>query len=142
MWASGGNVTAIALGAAAYTVGTFSLAVLWHIVLFEETYHSLDYFEGEPSFALGLLAILVQGIILSALFPRVMLRGDSLLRGRKFSLLAGAFFWTSHVLAFVAKQSVETSMTFIAMETVYLALQFALFGVLIGVIHREPQAAA
>ena len=34
------------LGAAAYTVCTFSLAVVWHVVLFKERYESFGYFEG------------------------------------------------------------------------------------------------
>ena len=56
------------------------------------------------------------------------------------SLLIGIFFWTSHVLAFIAKQSVGQVELFIAMETFYLVLQFGLFGVLIGVIHSSDSA--
>ena len=134
------NIKNIILGTVAYTVGTFFLAVVWHVGLFEEEYHSFGYFEGEPNFAIGLLTIFIQGVILSALFPRVRLQGNSLYRGLKFSLLVGTFFWTSHVLAFVAKQSVENVSMFTAMETIYLVLQFGLFGILIGAIYREKPA--
>ena len=48
-----------------------------------------------------------QGILLSALFPMLKPTGSSLHRGIKFALIVGAFFWTSHVLAFVAKQEVQ-----------------------------------
>ena len=133
------NVRNIALGTVAYTIGTFSLAVFWHIVLFEERYLSFGYFEGEPSFVIGFVTILLQGVILSALFPMVKLAGTGILRGLKFALIIGVFFWTSHVLAFVAKQSIEGTMLFIAMETLYLGMQFGLFGLLIGFIYRgEP----
>ena len=129
-----------ALGTVAYTLGTFLLAVVWHILLFEACYQSFGYFRGEPHFIIGFVTILIQGVILSVLFPIVKLSGTSIKRGIKFSFLVGAFFWTSHVLAFVAKQSIQDAELFIAMETIYLALQFGLFGLLIGVIYRSESA--
>ena len=131
------NVKKLTLGTAAYTVCTFSLAVSWHVLLFEESYESFGYFEGEPDFLLGLLAIVLQGFLLSVLFPMLKIGGTSFRRGIKFALVTGAFFWTSHVLAFVAKQKVPEVSAFIWMETAYLLLQFGLFGLIIGVIHRE-----
>ena len=129
------------LGAVAYTVCTFSLAVAWHVLLFKERYESFGYFEGEPDFLLGLLTIVLQGLLLSTLFPMLKPTGSSLHRGLIFSLVVGAFFWTSHVLAFVAKQQVPGVSAFIWMETVYLLCQFGLFGVIIGAIHRERKSA-
>ena len=135
------NPKKIVLGTTAYTIGTFTLAVVWHVLLFGDRYRSFGYFEGEPSFVIGFVTILLQGVILSALFPMVKLSGTSILRGIKFSFLVGAFFWTSHVLAFIAKQPVQNVELFVAMETVYLALQFGLFGLLIGAIYRDDRAA-
>ena len=131
------NSKKIIIGTITYTLGTFSLAVAWHVLLFEARYQAFGYFEGEPSFVLGFLTILIQGVILSILFPMVRLTGTSISRGLKFALLIGAFFWTSHVLAFVAKQPVQGVFQFIGMETVYLTLQFGLFGFLIGIIYRD-----
>lgn len=125
------------LATLAYTIGTFTLAVLWHVVLLEETYTGLGYFEGEPDFLLGLLAIVIQGAVLSALFPRVRLAGSSLTRGMKFAGIIGVFFWTSHVLAFLAKQQTDGAVLFLAMESFYLVLQFGLFGWFLGLIFRD-----
>ena len=125
------------LGAAAYTICTFSLAVGWHVLVFKERYESFGYFEGEPNFLVGLATIVLQGILLSMLFPMLRAEGSSYQRGLKFALIAGAFFWTSHVLAFVAKQKVPEVSAFIWMETVYLLLQFGLFGLILGAIHRQ-----
>lgn len=127
----------ITIGTITYTISTFSIAVGWHVLLFEDRYQSFGYFEGEPSFALGFLTILIQGVILSILFPMINLTGISVLRGLKFATLTAMFFWTSHVLAFIAKQPVQDVLRFVAMETVYLALQFGLFGILIGIIYRD-----
>ena len=134
------NVKNISIGTITYTAATFSLAVGWHVLLFEEMYLAFGYFEGEPNFALGFLTIVVQGVILSILFPMVRLAGTSVFRGLKFATIVGMFFWTSHVLAFVAKQPVPDVLQFVAMETLYLAFQFGIFGVVIGLIYREERS--
>ena len=130
------NLSRIALGTLAYTIVTFPIAVIWHVVLFKANYTAFGYFTGEPSFLLGFLTIIIQGTILSALFPLVKLSGSPIVRGLKFSAIVGAFFWTSHVLAFVAKQAMQDAPLFVAMETGYLAVQFGVFGVLIGLAYK------
>ena len=116
------NTKLTILGTLAYTLTTFPLAVFWHVGLFETQYKVFGYFESEPNFVLGLITILVQGGVLSFLYPYVSFSGMGIVRGLKFSLLIGLFFWTSHVLAFVAKQSVDNSLLFIVMESFYLLL--------------------
>ena len=125
------------LAALAYTVGTFFWAVLWHVLLLEEVYTTFGYFEGEPSFVLGFVTILIQGLVLSLLYPLVQLSGNPLLRGLKYALFVGIFFWTSHVLAFIAKQQVAQATLFLLLETGYLVVQFGLFGLLVGLIYAK-----
>ncbi len=131
------NIRAVSLGTLAYTLVTFPLAVVWHVVLFAEQYRAFGYFEGEPSFVLGLLTILIQGFILSFLYCRFNLAGQGIAKGLKYALLMGTFFWTSHVLAFVAKQVVASSLWFVLMESFYLFIQFGIYGILIGIIHSK-----
>lgn len=76
----------------------------------------------------------------AAMYPRFQSSGAAVLRGLKFAAVIGAFFWTSHVLAFIAKQSPPSVYLFTAMETVYLAIQFGTFGVLIALIHTTVNA--
>ena len=135
------DVGKLIAGTAGYTICTFVLAVVWHVVLFEESYRSFGYFEGEPSFLIGLVTIVLQGMLLSVLFPMMRGPSNSFHRGLGFASLAGAFFWTAHVLAFIAKQEVPGVWTFVGMETVYLVLQFGVFGTLLGVVHRERSPA-
>ena len=82
------NIKRIALGAAAYTLVTFPLAILWHVVFFKDLYEAFGYFQGAPSFLLGFLTILIQGVILSGLYPLVALAGSAPRRGLKFAALA------------------------------------------------------
>ena len=135
------NAGKLILGTAAYTICTFSLAVGWHVLLFRERYESFGYFEGEPDFLVGLLSIVLQGFLLSTLFQMLKTGGSSFRRGIQFVFITGAFFWTSHVLAFVARQQVAATSAFIGMETLYLVLQFGLFGLCLGFIHREGNSA-
>ena len=125
------------LGTLAYTLVTFPLAAIWHVALFEDMYEGFGYFIGEPNFVLGFLTIIIQGFTLSLLFPLFNLSGTSLSKGIKYSLLVGVFFWSSHVLAFVAKQAIDNSAGFIVIESFYLLLQFAIYGFLIGLIHKK-----
>ena len=129
------NLNAILLGTLAYTAVTFPWAVVWHVVLFENLYLGFGYFGGEPHFLLGFLSILVQGALLSLLYPLVSLAGTGARRGLKFAGLVGLFFWTSHVLAFVAKQVPPQAGLFVLMESGYLAVQFGVFGLLISRIY-------
>lgn len=131
------NSKPVIFGTLAYTFVTFPLAVIWHILLFEEKYKGFGYFQGEPSFLLGFVTILIQGAFLSFLYPFVKFSGNGLIRGLKYSLLIGVFFWTSHVLAFVAKQTIQNPAGFVAMESFYLFLQFGIYGVLIGFIYNK-----
>ena len=134
------NVKKVVLGTIAYTIGTFALAVTWHILLFEDRYRAFGYIEDEPDFVIGFVTILVQGALLSVLFPMFRIAGTGIARGLKFVALIGAFFWTSHVLAFIAKQAIRDVPLFLVMETIYLVLQFGLFGVLLGLIYRGDSA--
>jgi hypothetical protein len=124
-------------GTLAYTLITFPLAVVWHILLFEEKYKAFGYFQGDPSILLGFVTILIQGVVLSVLYPYVNFSGNGAVRGLKYSLLIGVFFWSSHVLAFVAKQLIQNAVGFVAMESFYLLLQFGIYGVLIGNIYNK-----
>jgi len=134
------DIKRIALGAVAYTLVTFPLAILWHVVFFKDLYEAFGYFQGTPRFLLGFLTILIQGAILSGLYPLVALAGSAPRRGLKFAALVGSFFWTSHVLAFIAKQAVAQAPLFGAIETGYLVLQFGIFGLLISQVYKSRSA--
>ncbi len=125
----------IILGTISYTAVTFPLAVIWHIVFFKPLYESFDYFGGEPSFVLGFISIFVQGAILSIGYAFTNFSGTAIVRGLKYALLMGSFFWTSHVIAFAAKNPMSQSVLFFALETLYLSFQFGFYGLLIGKIY-------
>ena len=86
--------------------------------------------------------MIIQGAVLAAIYPMFRLGRAGFARAFLFSGLLGLFFWTSHVLALVAKQDVPEAGAFIMMETVYLGLQFGIFALALGLIFRDqPQGA-
>ncbi len=129
----------IILATLGYTIGTFALAVIWHILLFETQYISFKYFEVEPNFALGLVTILIQGAILSAFYSYLTFKNR--LPPFTYVLVLGGFFWTSHVLAFIAKQEINNAGLFILMESVYLFFQFGLYGFVLKWIYAKKDNA-
>lgn len=126
----------IFFAAAAYIVIVFPLALGWHLGLFKQKYESFGYFAGKPNIPAGLAAIVIQGVALALIFPLFHTGSAGLMRALQFAGLMGLFFWTSHVLALVAKQDVPNASGFIAMETGYLVLQFGLFALALGLIYR------
>ena len=72
-------------------------------------------------------------------FPLIEIAGSPLRKSMIFVLLAGSFFWTSHVWAFMAKQSVTNALLFAVMETGYLVVQFGLYGILLGFIYSNKK---
>lgn len=128
----------ILLGTLGYLLITFPLAYAWHLILFEQMYGELGYFgREEPIVAFGFGAILLQGILLSIIYP-FLCRNRSFLSGTlTFTLVMGGYHWTTHVLAAAAKQSIEPLSTWFALETIYLAIQFLLGGLLLACVYRS-----
>ncbi len=126
----------ILLSTFAYCLVTFPYAVVWHMVLFKSLYRKWEYFGGNPKPLLGLLSMVVQGVVLSAGLSLLPHDQSSLSAIMIYMLLCGIFLWSSHVLAAMAKHAESRSVSFLALETVYLFFQFLFFGLCIyGIVH-------
>ena len=125
----------VLLGILAYVIVTFPLAVLWHMKIFREKYMRWQYFGGDVKPILGLASMIVQGVVLSYGYSILNVNHSALLSGVCYALLMGLFLWSVHVLATMGKSSKVRHFEFFAMETVYLAIQFGLYGVIISYIY-------
>ena len=124
----------ILLGTLAYIVITFPLAALWHMKIFRTKYMAWQYFGEDVKIILGLASMLVQGVVLSYGYSVLNVDHSSLLFGICYSLVMGLFLWSVHVLATMGKSSKVRHFEFFAMETIYLAIQFLIYGVAISYI--------
>ena len=124
----------ILLGALAYIIVTFPLAVLWHMKIFRTKYLAWQYFGEDVKPILGLSAMLVQGVVLSYGYSVLNVAHASIISGICYSLIMGLFLWSVHVLAAMGKSSKVRHFEFFTMETIYLAIQFVVYGVVISYI--------
>ncbi len=124
----------ILLGILAYIVVTFPLAVLWHMKIFRTKYMAWKYFGEDVKPILGLCSMLVQGVVLSYGYSVLAVDHASILAGISYALVMGLFLWSAHVLAAMGKSSAIRHFEFFTMETIYLAIQFAVYGMLISFI--------
>ena len=127
------------LGLAAYVIPTFPIAFIWHLVLFEQKYHALQIYRGEPVIAFGLGSMIIQGAIFSWLFPRVFAPGSGffLKDGLLYGLGAGLLSWSFTTLAVAAKNVMVSVPDYVLLETAFTILQFAIVGPLIALAYRK-----
>ena len=93
-----------------------------------------QYFGEDVKPILGLSSMLVQGVVLSYGYSVLNVVHTSLLSGICYSLVMGLFLWSVHVLATMGKSSKVRHFEFFAMETIYLAIQFLIYGIAISYI--------
>ena len=122
----------VLLGMLAYVAVTFPLAVVWHMKIFREKYVRWQYFGEDVQPAFRLAAMVVQGVVLSYGYSVLHADHASLRTGITYALLMGLFLWSAHVLATMGKSSKVRHFEFFAMETIYLTVQFAVYGVLLS----------
>lgn len=121
-----------------YVVCTFLIAAPWHLVLFKPLYDELAIFtRKEPLIPLGLASMLMQGLVLSYLYPLFAQEKHSIKTGATFGVLMGILLASSAVFAEAGKQNVTSLSTWLLLESVYYLLQFAVVGAVIGVIYQR-----
>lgn len=124
--------TQIILGALSYIIPTFALAYFWHLKWFKELYEKWDYAGGDPNIPLGFLTIVIQGIVLSALYAWAPIEHTLLAAAVLFIGTLAILHWSVHVVAAMAKGPKMRNWHFFGLETFYLVLQFGIFATLIS----------
>mgnify|MGYP001239972102 CR=1 FL=1 len=141
---AGRSIKRVFLGTLGYIVIYFPLAVLWHNILFPEFYDSPGYFSGGyPNFLFGFFSIFLQGLVLTVTYGQFISSDATIKTGLKYSYTAGIFLWTCHVVpSYAAKHPLSSNITYFSLETLYLAIQFTLFGCVLSFINRSRSDAS
>ncbi len=129
------------LAVLAFVAATFITQAVSHFVINTEHYATVTYLRKEPIFALGVLAMLIQGGIFSYLYGRIVGSGHTIKGAVKFAWLVGGFLVSYIALAESAKYSVPAVIPWIAVEAVAGFVQFTFYGVLLGLVYRERATA-
>jgi hypothetical protein len=126
------------LGFAAYVVPSFPIAYVWHLVLFAPIYHDLAIYRDDVIIPFGLLSMFIQGAAFSWLYPRVFVdRGPALSNGLRYGLGMALLSWSFTTLAVGAKHVMTSVPTYLALETAFTLVQFAVTGPLIALAHKR-----
>jgi hypothetical protein len=123
-------------GIVAYVVSTFAVQATSHFAINRGHYAAVPFLRTEPVFALGLLAMIIQGALLTYFYSRHAGTAGGWKRGWAFGVTAGAFFVSYSVLAEPAKYTVPSIPSWMLVEGVAGFVQFSLFGVALGWLCR------
>lgn len=128
------------LAVLAFIVATFATQAVSHFVVNADHYASVAYLRKDPIFALGVLAMFIEGSILAYLYTQTAGSVRSIAGAVKFAWLTGAFLVSYIALAEAAKYSVPALVPWIAVETEAGIVQFTIYGVLLGLVYRDRES--
>jgi hypothetical protein len=122
-----------------YILLTLFLGYSWHMIWFKQLYESFGvYNRKEPIIALGLVSIVIQGVILSYLYPKFHSGYSYLLSSLKFMGLMGLFFASGTVIALAAKANINDIPGWIGINFAFHFVQFGLVALVFAfVFSRE-----
>jgi len=131
---------AILLTVLAYIVATFGVQGTSHFAVNKTHYAQVTYMRAEPIVAMGITAMVIQGVIFALLFPAFNRAGNPIRNGVLFALAIGVFLASYIALAEAGKYAVPSIPSWIVVESGTALVQFGVFGVLLGLIHRPRSA--
>ena len=124
----------------AFVVATFGTQAPSHFLVFADHYAAVTYIRKETLFQFGVLAMLIEGVVLSVLYTRLAGGKSPMKSALGFSWLMGAFLVSYTACAEAAKYRVPSVVSWIGVELAVGLVQFTVFGLLLGLIYRERAA--
>lgn len=129
------------LGFAAYLVPSFPIAYVWHLILFAPNYHELAMYRDEVIVPFGFASMLIQGAAFSWVYPQLFTdRSKVLKNGLAYGVGIAALSWSFTTLAVAAKHVMTSVPTYLALETAFTVVQFAVVGPLIALAYRRERS--
>ena len=120
----------------AYVLATFATQAVSHFSVNAAHYAAVTYVRTQPVFVLGILAMLIQGSIMTYLYAPLPGAGSSIGHAVFFAWLVGGILVSYEALAEAGKYSVPAVGSWVAVEVGAGFVQFTLYGALLGWVHR------
>lgn len=121
----------------ALVVATFGTQAPSHFLVFADHYAAVTYIRKETLFQFGVLAMLIEGVVLSVLYARLIGGRSTMKSALGFSWLMGAFLVAYTAFGEAAKYLVPSVANWIAVELGVGSAQWTIFGLLLGLIYRK-----
>lgn len=119
-------MTRLGLAVLAYLVPTFALGFVWHLVLFEQYYQSLQIYRSDIIIPFGFLSILIQGGIFGWIYARAFASSSVSPANRAISygLLGAVLSWSFTTLTVAAKNIMVSVPGYLLIETGFTLVQW------------------
>lgn len=127
----------IGLTVLAYVVTTFAVQGASHFAMNAGHYAAIPIMRTDPVITMGLVSMLIQGVLFAWLFPAFQRGPVAVWDGVKFSWALGGFLASYIVLGEAGKYAIPSIASWIAVEGSVAFVQYTVFGVLLGLIHRR-----
>ncbi len=127
----------LALTVLAFVVATFGTQAPSHFLVFADHYAALTYIRKETLFQFGVLAMLIEGVVLSVLYTRFSGGQSTMKSALGFSWLMGAFLVSYTAFGEAAKYMVPSVASWIAVELGVGLVQYTVFGLLLGLVYHK-----
>ena len=122
----------------AYVVTTFAVQGTSHFLVNKDHYAAISIMRAEPVIAMGIASMVIQGVIFALLFPTFNRGTNAVRNGLVFSWAIGGFLASYIVGAEAGKYAIPSIPSWFVVETAVAAVQYSVFGALLGLIHRSP----
>lgn len=116
---------------------TFGVQGVSHFLLNKDHFAEIGFLRESPIMPLGFAVMVIEGLILSLALTRLAPTAPSLRDAMMVSLAFGLFLGSYIALTEPAKYAVPSILDWIKVEATASAIQFGVFGVLLGLIHRK-----
>ena len=126
----------MALTVVAYVLTTFAVQGTSHFAINADHFAAIPIMRAEPLVPLGITSMLIQGLIFAWLYPVYANGASTLRKSIVFSWLIGGFLASYIVLGEAGKYAIPSLSSWIAVEASAALVQYTLFGVWLGLIHR------
>jgi len=128
---------AFVLTVAAYVVVTLAVQAASHFSIHAAHYAAVAFMRPQAIAALGILAAVLQGVVLAYLAPRLRLPGPPVIQALIFAWATGVFLVSYLALVEPAKYAVPSAQGWLAVELSSGFVQFTLFGLVLAAIRRR-----
>ena len=126
------NSRNLIIGTVSYIGASFLIQFMSHFAINVDHYSSISFMREEPLMYFGLFTMLLQGILLTAIYLKWANGNFNIRQGVQFAWLIGAFFVSYLALVEADKYNVQNIMEWVVVEGSAGAVQFTLFGLLLG----------
>jgi len=125
------------LSVLAFIFISFAVQGLNHFVINRDHYDAIEFARTDPVLALGIVTMIIQGLVLSFAMVKFAPKGASITNGLVVSLAFGLFLGSYIALAEPAKYAAPSIPSWILTEGFVSTIQFVLYGLILGFIHRK-----